>query len=172
MLKARFLAYSDTDWARDLDTWRSTTGYCIFLADIIVSWLSRCQRKVTFSSTKTEYVRMIEGAKQLTWIKSLFSKLKINLPSFHLYVDNQGVIFLSLDPAQERCTKHIDIPYYYIWECLQEGLIKLFYIGTNEQKANIFTKNLIRDKFGKIQDMIYLFSTLNIHHMILSLYNI
>ena len=40
MSKDGFLAYSDTDWAGDLETRRSTTGYCIFLADGIVSWLS------------------------------------------------------------------------------------------------------------------------------------
>ena len=139
------------DWAGDLNTQRSTTGYYIFLTDRIVSWLSRCQRKVTLSSTKAEVV------KQLTWIKSLFSKLKINLPPFHLYVDNQRAIFLSSNPAQEGHIKHIDISYHYIWECIQEGLIKLFYIETNDQKANIFTKNLLRNKFRKIQDLIYLF---------------
>ena len=93
---------------------------------------------------------MTEVAKQLTWIKSLFSEIKIDLPPFHLYVDNQGAIFLSSNPAQEGHTKHIDIPYHYIWECIQEDLIRLFYIGTNDQRANIFTKNLTRDKFRKI----------------------
>ena len=97
---------------------------------------------------------MTEVAKQLTWIKSLFTEIKINLPSFHLYVDNQGAIFLSSNPVQEGQMKHIDIPYHYIRECVQEDLIKLFYIGTNDQRADIFTKNLSRDKFGKIHDMI------------------
>ena len=101
MSKDRFLAYSDTDWAGDLNTWRSTMGYCIFFVDGIVSWLSRHQRKVTLSSTEVEYVRMMEVAKQLTWIKSLFSELKINLPPFHLQwgakplqclIPNQGTL--------------------------------------------------------------------------------
>ena len=97
---------------------------------------------------------MTEVAKQLTWVKSLFTEIKINLPSFHLYVDNQGAIFLSSNPVQEGRTKHIDIPYHYIRECVQEDLIRLFYIGTNDQRADIFTKNLSQDKFGKICDMI------------------
>ena len=67
-----------------------------------------------------------------------------------LYVDNQGVMFLSSTPAQEGHIRHMDIPYHYILECVQEGLIQLFYIETNVQKANKFTKNLMRDKFRKI----------------------
>ena len=59
---------------------------------------------------------MMEIVKQLTWIKSLFSKLKIDLLPFHLYVDNLRAIFLSSNPAQEGHTKHIDISYHYIWE--------------------------------------------------------
>lgn len=151
-----FLAYSDTDWAGDIDTRRSTTGYCIFLADGIVSWLSRRQRKVTLSSTEAEYVGMTEAAKQLIWIKSLFKEIRHDLPPFHLYVDNQGAIFLSSNPAQEGRTKHIEIPYHFIRECVQEGLIEPFYIGTGEQKADIFTKNLTRDRFGKLRHMIAL----------------
>ena len=132
MSKDGFLAYSDTDWAGDLETRRSTTGYCIFLADGIVSWLSRRQRKVTLSSMEAEYVGMTEVAKQLTWIKSLFTEIKIDLPPFHLYVDNQRAIFLSSNSVQEGQTKHIDIPYHYIRECVQEDLIRLFYIRTND----------------------------------------
>ena len=61
-------AYSDTDWAGDIETSCSTTGYAIFLGNGIVSWLSRRQRRVTLSSTEAEYCRMTEIAKQLRWI--------------------------------------------------------------------------------------------------------
>ena len=57
--------YSDTDWAGDVETSRSTTGYAIFLGNGTVSWLSRRQRRVTLSSTEVEYCGMTETAKQL-----------------------------------------------------------------------------------------------------------
>ena len=56
-------AYSDTDWAGDVETSCSTTGYAIFLGNGIVSWLSRRQRRVTLSSTEAEYCGMTETAK-------------------------------------------------------------------------------------------------------------
>ena len=142
-----FLSYSDTDWAGDVETRRSTTGYAIFLADGIVSWLSRRQRKITLSSTEAEYVGMTEAAKQLHWIRNLFSEIGFSVPVFTLLCDNQGAIFLASNPAQEGRTKHIEIPEHYIRECVQDGTIQLFYIPTGEQVADIFTKNVTWQKF-------------------------
>ena len=104
--KAGFVAYSDTDWAGDHETRRSTSGYAIFLGNGIVSWLLRRQCKITLSSTEAEYVGMTEVAKQISWIRNLLSKLKFKLPTVPLYVDNQGAIFLASNPAQEGRTKH------------------------------------------------------------------
>ena len=56
-------AYSDTDWAGDVETSCSTTGYAIFSGNGIVSWLSRQQRRVTLSSTEAKYCGMTEIAK-------------------------------------------------------------------------------------------------------------
>jgi hypothetical protein len=68
-------AYSDTDWAGDVETSRSTTGYAIFLGNGIVSWLSRQQQRVTLSSTEAEYCGMTETAKQLRWIRNIYEEL-------------------------------------------------------------------------------------------------
>ena len=51
-------------------------------------------------------------------------------------------MFLASNPAQEEYTKHIEILEHYICECVQKEKVKLFYIPTNEQRADIFTKNL------------------------------
>ena len=72
-------AYSDTDWAGDIETSRSTTGYAIFLENGIVSWLSRQQRRVTLSFTEVEYCSMTETAKQLHWICNLYEELGFKL---------------------------------------------------------------------------------------------
>ena len=65
-----------------------------------------------------------------------------------LYCNNQGVIFLATNPAQEQHSKHIGIRYHYIRKCIEKGgKIDLFYISTGEQIADIFTKNLSPIKF-------------------------
>jgi hypothetical protein len=142
-----FVAYSDTDWAGDHETRRSTSGYAIFLGDGIVSWLSRRQRKITLSSTEAEYVGMTKVAKQLSWIRNLLSELNFKLPAVPLLVDNQGAMFLASNPAQEGHTKHIEIPEHYIRECVHDGKIKLYHIPTDKQVADTFTKNLTWQRF-------------------------
>ena len=154
--KAGFVAYSDIDWAGDHETRRSTSGYAIFLGDGIVSWLSRQQRKIMLSSTEAEYVDMTEVAKQILWIRNLLSELKFKLLTVPLYVDNQGAIFLASNPAQEGRTKHIEIPEHYICECVHDGKIKLYYIPTNEQVADTFTKNLTWQRFEANRKMLQL----------------
>ena len=57
--------YSNTDWAGDHETSRSITGYAIFLANSIVSWLSMQQKRVRLSSTEVEYCGITETAKEL-----------------------------------------------------------------------------------------------------------
>ena len=154
--KAGFVAYSDIDWAGDHKTHRSTSGYAIFLGDGIVSWLSRRQCEIMLSSTKAEYVGMTEVAKQISWVRNLLFELKFKLPTVPLYVDNQGAIFLASNPAQEGCTKHIEILEHYIRECVHDGKIKLDYIPTNDQVADTFTKNLTWQHFEANQKMLQL----------------
>ena len=75
----RLIAYSDTDWAGDHETSHPTTGYAIFLANDIVSWLSRQQKRVRFSSTEAEYCGMTKTAKQLQWICNVYEELGFKL---------------------------------------------------------------------------------------------
>ena len=90
---------------------------------------------------------MTEVAKQISWIQNLLSELKFKLPTVPLYVNNQDAIFLASNPAQEGRTKYIEIPEHHICECVHDGKIKLYYISTNEQVADTFTKNLTWQHF-------------------------
>jgi hypothetical protein len=61
--------------------------------------------------------------------------------------DNQGSIFIASNPVQEKRTKHIDIRYHYIREVVESGKVKLYFVQTDQNPADMFTKNLSRDKF-------------------------
>jgi hypothetical protein len=60
--------------------------------------------------------------------------------------DNQGSLFLAKNPQTEKRTKHVDIRYHYIRHCVDEGNIKLHNVSTNDQEADILTKNVTSDK--------------------------
>ena len=66
-----------------------------------------------------------------------------------IFGDNQGSIKLSKNPQHHNRTKHIDVKYHFIRDNVQQGLIKLLYIPTNEMVADILTKSLPRDKHEK-----------------------
>ena len=90
---------------------------------------------------------MTECAKQIQWICNLFGEIKLPMSHIPLCVDNQGAIFLASNPAQEGQTKHVRIPQHYIREAVENGEVELFYVPTNIQFADIFTKNLGKTKF-------------------------
>ena len=126
-----FIAYSDMDWGGDIETSQSTTCYAIFLANGIISWLSWQQKRVCLSSIEAEYVDMMETACQIQWIWNLYEEISFILGPLPLCVHNQGTIFLTSNPAQEGCTKHVQMPEHYICEVVECREIQHFYVSTN-----------------------------------------
>jgi hypothetical protein len=149
-----FIAYADADWASDHISRKSVTGYIIKLAGGAVSWVSRKQKTVALSSTEAEYMCLSDTTRQIVWIESLFKELNFDISNVALCGDNQGAIFLASNPAQEHRSKHIDIRYHYIRECVEGKKVILHYVPTMEQIADIMTKCLSYDKFKKFRNQL------------------
>ena len=96
-----FLGYTDSDWAANLDDYKSITEYVLFLANAPVLWLTRRQKTIALSSTEAEYMVMSDITRQISWVKSLLGEIGFKIPKVLLYCDNQGAIFLATNPAQE-----------------------------------------------------------------------
>lgn len=69
------LGYSDSDWARDQDTRKSTSDFMFIFNNWPVSWSSKKQTTVVLSSTKTEYMSLTQATKEATWLKLLITEL-------------------------------------------------------------------------------------------------
>lgn len=139
--------YSDADYAGDVETRRSTSGYAFIFGGGIISWGSRRQKSVALSTTESEYMAASEAAKELVWLQSLLSELmvvKLQAPVF--YMDNQSAIRLVKNPEFHKRTKHIDVAYHSIREKWEDGFFDLKYVATDEQVADIMTKALPRRK--------------------------
>jgi hypothetical protein len=154
--KSSFTAFSDTDWAGNLESRRSTTGFIVFLADGPISWVSKRQKTIALSSTEAEYMALTETCRQITWQRSLLQEMSYQLPPFPLYGDNQGSLFLASNPAQEHRTKHVDVHHHYVCECVEREKVQLFFVPTQEQLADIFTKNLTWQWFEDVRKNIHL----------------
>jgi hypothetical protein len=132
---------------------KSTSGCCFSIESGIISWFSRKQKLVALSSAEAEYMAANLAACEALWLRKLLLGLfKQELEATVIHCDNQSCIKLYRNPVFHDRSKHIDIRYHFIRDCVQRGVVKLDYIQTDEQMADIFTKALSRQKFEKFRD--------------------
>jgi hypothetical protein len=150
--EVRLIGYSDSDLAGDIDTRKSTSGTLFFFGNCLVSWQSLKQRVVAQSSCEAEYVAATTAANQGIWLARLLGELQgRKAETVELKVDNKSAIALAKNPVFHERSKHIDIRYHFIRDCLEEGSISTSFIKTSDQLADILTKSLGRMKFQELR---------------------
>jgi Reverse transcriptase (RNA-dependent DNA polymerase)/Integrase core domain/GAG-pre-integrase domain len=141
-------AYSDADYATGEDR-KSISGMVITLGGGAVSYQSKKQSTVATSTTEAEYMAVANAVKEVIWIQLLLKELgrygHVDGQDM-LYSDNQAAIALAHNPEYHARTKHIDVQYHFIRECIENKVIKLEYCPTKEMVADAMTKALPRDR--------------------------
>jgi hypothetical protein len=114
----------------------------------VVSWYNRKQRSVALSSAEAEYMAASQATCEAIWMRKILVGLfgQMMDPTV-IYCDNQSCIKLSLRIFFHDRSKHIDIWYHHLWDCVQRQIMLLQYIPTEEQDVDILTKALSRGKF-------------------------
>ena len=154
------VAYSDSDWAEDCDNRHSTSGFVFMMANCVVSWASRRQPTVSLSSTEAEYKAASDTCRQMAWLRNFGKELGDNMTApTPLCLDNQGSIFLAVNPAVDRHTKHIEIRYHFIREFYESGETDIFYVASEDQLADQLTKNLPFSSIEKFRSLSGMVST-------------
>ncbi|KAK6121503.1 hypothetical protein DH2020_044755 [Rehmannia glutinosa] len=103
-------AFSDSDWAADIDDRRSTSGFCVYLCSNLVSWSSKKQHTVSKSNTKAEYQSLAQATSEVIWLSSLLHELRVQFTNFQLFrCDNTSAIAITQNPVLHSRTKHIDV---------------------------------------------------------------
>uniref|UniRef100_A0AAV1TK73 Reverse transcriptase Ty1/copia-type domain-containing protein n=1 Tax=Peronospora matthiolae TaxID=2874970 RepID=A0AAV1TK73_9STRA len=135
----KLLGYSDADWAGDIDTRRSTSGYLA----------KQKQRSVVLSSTEAEYMALSEATQEATCLKKFMRELGEELgdDALTIYDDNQGAIALTKNPEFLKRTKHIDIRYHFVREKVEKNQVVLQYCPTQDMLADIMTKAIAAPQF-------------------------
>lgn len=144
--------YCDSDYAGDLQTRRSTSGFVFIHLGEPVSWASRRQPCVALSTTEAEFVAASEATKEAVWLKQLLAELGMDHQPTRLYCDNQSAIALVKNPAFHQRTKHIDVRLFHIREVQESGTVNIEYICSEQQLADIFTKPLAIPRFEKLRN--------------------
>eukprot|EP00253_Pinus_taeda_P026114 PITA_26114 len=126
---------------------KSTSGCCFGLGSAVVSWFSHKQQSVALSSAEAEYMAARLASCEAIWLrKMLFGLFGQPLRHSMIYCDNQSCIKLTENPVFHDRSKHIGIKYHFIRDYVQKRVVKLEYISTDEQVADILTKALPRGK--------------------------
>jgi hypothetical protein len=147
--------YCDADWGGDLIDRKSTTGYCTFLNNNLISWASKKQPTVALSSAEAEYMAISDMMKEILWMRMILNELHVNVitPTI-IFVDNQSAIRISENDSDHDRTKHIDIRHCFIQDCIHNGDIKLEWVPSQHQRADIFTKPLSSQQFTALHESI------------------
>jgi hypothetical protein len=151
----QLIGYSDADWGGNIDDRRSTTGYCFILNGASVCWRSKKQQTVALSSTEAEYMAVSDSTQEAMWLRQFLIECgEFNQETMVIREDNQGCIALSKNPENHKRTKHIDIKHHYIREKVESGEIKLEYVASNDNVADVLTKPLSFTQFYKFRDQL------------------
>ncbi|GJV73108.1 retrovirus-related pol polyprotein from transposon TNT 1-94 [Tanacetum coccineum] len=141
-------AFLDSDHAGCLDTCKSTSGGIQYLGgDKLVSWSSNKQDCTSMSSAEAEYVSLSACCAQVLWLRTQLTYYGFHFDKIAMYCDSKAAIAISCNPVQHFHTKHIDVRYHFIKEQVEEGIVELFFVGTEYQLADLFTKALPEDRF-------------------------
>jgi hypothetical protein len=164
-----FKVYADADFGGLWDkqtaqdnpaTAKSRTGYVVTYADCPIIWASTLQTKIALSTTETEYIALSTALWQAIPIMRLVKEIRkeLGLPmetvptvQCKLFEDNAGAIELANVPKMRPRTRHFNTKYHHFRKYISNGMIKVVHIRTEDQLADIMTKNVATDLFIKFR---------------------
>lgn len=142
------VGFSNSDMAGDIDDRKSTTGALFSFGDNPITWQSQKQKIVALSSCEAEYVATTTAACQAVWLRRLLDDMTGKQSgATTIFIDNKSAIQLCKNPVFHDRSKHIEVRFHYIRECIEAGKINVEHISIGEQLADILTKPLARVRF-------------------------
>jgi hypothetical protein len=156
------IGYLDSDYAGCKVDRKSTSGTCQFLGRSLVSWSSKKQTFVALSTVEAEYVAAGQCCAQLLWMRQTLQDFGYNLSKVPLLYDNESAIRMADNPIEHSRTKHIDIRHHFLRDHEQKGDIEVFYVSTENQLADIFTKPLDEKTFCRLRSELNVLDSRNL----------
>ena len=137
-------AYVDSDHVTCPDSRRSVSGGAVMLESGTISWFSRAQRVTASASSESEYVALAEIVNETKFLRQVQEFIMPTLRSCTISImeDNQGTIKMANNKHGSRRTRHIDVKHHIVRDAVEERLVRIVYVRSEEQHAHILTKAL------------------------------
>jgi hypothetical protein len=172
------IGYADADWGGCTETGRSTTGALITLGGCVIDWSSKRQTTVALSSCEAEYMAVAATLQSLMWLQQLLGEIgfieqtvaaaRTSLNSSRapltasslvtrtpeLFNDNRSTIAMSHNDVHHQRSKHISLRYHFVREAVAAQTVRLQWLSTEAQVADMLTKSLPASAFIRIRDVL------------------
>jgi len=145
--------YCDADLAGDVETRRSTSGFCIMLFGAVIHWVTKLQPTVALSTAEAETIAATEAIKQIMYLRLFLRELghEQKYPTA-VFEDNAAAIAFSEKREQSKRTKHYQMKVQFLSEQQELGIYKMIKVGTKDQLADTFTKALPVTTFNQFRN--------------------
>jgi len=148
------VGYVDADYASNVDTRKSLSGFVFTLYGTTISWKANQQSVVALSTTQAEYIALVEGVKEAIWLKGMIGELGITQECVKIHCDSQSAIHLANHQVYHERTKHIDIRLHFVRDMIESKENVVEKVASEENPVDVFTKSLPRSRFKHCLDLI------------------
>jgi len=152
-LGIRLQCWCDANWGGE-EGRESVSGFVFTMAGGTVTYSSKKQGSVALSSTESEYMAILHALKEQIWLLRFLKEIGYDISNQNIiYCDNQSAIALAHNPEHHARTKHIDIQYHFVRNCIEDGTTRLEYCPTEDMVADGLTKALGPERQMKLAKM-------------------
>jgi len=153
--KGDIIAYTDSDFAGDINDRKSTSGNIVLMGRNPICWNSKKQTVVATSTAEAEYISASLCIKKILWIKNvLFELLNFKKP-ITIYTDNKASKISMENGDLNPKLKHISIKYHFNVDNIRKNIIKLNYINSENMLADILTKFSNSNKIKSFANQVF-----------------
>ena len=159
--KHSLVGFTDADWPSSTDDCRSTSGYCTYFAKKLISWSSKKQGLVAYSTTEAECHALAHVSAELVWLCGLLAELgfDISRPPV-IWCDNKSTISLAVNLVLHQRFKYIEIDIHFVHDKLLQHELEIRFVPSAHQVANIFTKPISTARFLLLRSKLYVVKSL------------